>query len=115
LKTLTRVEKYRKLREEITRMPDDGGLSNGQSGSITSKIIRRRPQESIDVKAPRSTIEYGIEDILEGVENSEIEEEEKKFSPIDVQKRKELNRSIILISILVVLLVGVVILGVYAF
>lgn len=115
MRTLTRVEKYRKLREEITRMPDDGGLSNGQSGSITSKIIRLRPQESSDGKAPRSTIEYGIEDILEGVENSKIEEDEKKISPIDIQKRKELVRSIILISILIVLLVGVVILGIYAF
>lgn len=114
MKTLTRVEKYRKLREEIARMPDDGALSNVLSSSITSKIIRLRSQESIGDKDPKSTIEYGIDDLLEGVENLE-DDVDTKVSPIDVQKRKELIRVIILISILIILLVGVVVLGIYAF
>lgn len=115
MKSLTRVEKYRKLREEIAVMPNDDEFSNGSSPFQKMSVSRPKSTDDSGVKGARSTIEFGIDEIMASVNQSQSEDEKKELSPIQRQKRKELIQAVILIVILVILLIGVAILGIYAF
>jgi len=113
LKALTRVEKFQKFRDEISRMPDDSELSSDQK-PVGYEIAQTKKSQVSDIKSARSTIEFGIDDIIESVRTSD-ENERKSVSPIVKQKRKELIQTIILISILILLIVGLIIIGINAF
>lgn len=113
MKALTRVEKFQKFRDEISRMPDDSELSSDQK-PVGYEIAQTKKSQVSDIKSARSTIEFGIDDIIESVRTSD-ENERKSVSPIVKQKRKELIQTIILISILILLIVGLIIIGINAF
>ena len=113
MKALTRVEKFQKLRDEISRMPDDSELSSDQK-PVGYEIAQTKKSQVSDIKSARSTIGFGIDDIIESVRTLD-ENERKSVSPIVKQKRKELIQTIILISILILLIVGLIIIGINAF
>ncbi|NCA95964.1 MAG: hypothetical protein EOM74_03190 [Methanomicrobia archaeon] len=115
MRTLTRVEKYQKLREEIARMPDQPSLSNATTANSRINVTRFGTSKDEVSKESRSTIEVSIDEIMAGLDDTPTEENEQKLTPIEQQKRKETLRIIILLSILLVLLIGVVILGIIAF
>jgi len=94
-------------------MPDDSELSSDQK-PVGYEIAQTKKTKVSDIKSGRSTIEFGIDDIIEGVRASD-ENERKSVSPIVKQKRKELIQTIILISILILLIVGLIIIGINAF
>ena len=116
MRTLTRVEKYRKLREEIARMPDPQQEKTIIDQTLLVRIKNTQFEESNNEisKKSRSTTGIGIDEIMAGVNASE-EDSSKSLSPIAQQKRKETIRVVILLSILLVLLIVVVILGIIAF
>ncbi len=113
MKAITRVEKFQKLREEISRMPDENDFSTEQKSSGYAIAQAKKVQES-DAKSARSTIEFGIDEVMDGISASE-DDEQKPLSPITKQKRKELIQTIVLISILILLVIGLVIIGILAF
>ena len=50
MKALTRVEKFQKLRDEISRMPDDSELSSEQK-SVGYEIAQTKKSQVSDIKA----------------------------------------------------------------
>ncbi|NCA97293.1 MAG: hypothetical protein EOM77_03830 [Bacteroidia bacterium] len=115
MKAQTRVEKYQKLREEITAMPNEGELSNGASSFQKMSVSRPESSDDSSAKGAKSTIEFGIDEIMASINQSETDDDKKELTPIQRQKRKEFAQAIVLIVILVILLIGVAILGIYAF
>ena len=115
MKAQTRVEKYQKLREEITIMPNEGELSSGSSSFQKMSVSRPKSSDDSGVKGAKSTIEFGIDEIMASINQSKTDDDKKELSPIQRQKRKEFAQAVVLIVILVILLIGVAILGIYAF
>ncbi|MFA5480782.1 MAG: hypothetical protein WC282_00120 [Bacilli bacterium] len=114
MKKTTRVEKYQKLREEIAHMPIEEELSSAETKEIYLKTLK--PKDGDDASSGiNSTQGFPINEILNPLGIYSESAEKEKPSPIDRQKRKEMVQVIVLLSILVVLLIGVVVLGVYAF
>jgi len=113
LKTITRVEKFQKYREEISHMPNINDISNGKHAESYLVANNTKPKDR-ENDAGGSTIEHGIEEIIDGVRQSE-ENDNGSQSPIQKQKRKELIQMIVLISVLVILIIGLIIIGIYAF
>lgn len=109
--TSSRVKKYKKLRQDIAQTVGRGASASRANASETKPIPMSSQKANNGIK---STIEYDIEEILDNAAKVPGEDE-RKPTPIELQKRKELIRIILLIALLLVILTGVVILGFYAF
>ena len=104
----TRVERYKKLREEIDKMQSDETSSKSKSSRVVNEILKdKKSQDKNNLSLDNTLKPYEFYD------NNEVKEKEKtKLSPLE--KRRILY--IVLASTLVAaILIALVIVGIFVF